>query len=321
MNDKRKKKNYIGTKAGLTQKTLVKDDDANIVRSEDKTLLDGVPCGGILGLFGSRASGKTILSTQLAFDAIEHLGGNSLSIDTEGSYHTYLSYVERLSDRYDIDVGITDLAYKESYDGVKVIDEADAEHEFCVLDCRDVEGLLSLVGCPLEIEVGKSKIEIAPTDDWNTDFEGSPLGVLMDDRNINYVVLDSISNPMKKFPTSQQNYPSRATAAYNILLGIQEASKRYWIPSISIIHQSNNPTRVWEDPSFVGGSAVGYNTKTLLYISKDRTQRTSKTRNRPSNVAEVWVERAPDRAPWEDTGYVEIELTEEGFRPYNPDDS
>jgi len=312
--NKKSRKNYLETSTGLTQNTLMKDEDGNLKRS-DKTLIDGIPCGGIMGVFGSRASGKTILSTQMAFDTMKQLDGNVLSIDTEGSYHTYLSYVERFSERYDVDAGITNLSFKENNDEVKVVEESDADREFCVLDCRDVEGLLSLVGCPLTIEVGNSKIDVAPKDEWNTAFMDSPLGLLMKEKDISYIVLDSISNPMKKFPTSQQNYPSRATAAYNILLGVQEAAKEFWIPCISVIHQSNNPTRPWDNPNFVGGSAVGYNTKTMLYISKERTQRTPKTRKREDNVAEVWLERSPDRGVWKSVGYVEIELTDEGFKP------
>lgn len=306
---------YIDTKTGLMQKTM-KHMGKDVVTT-DIRLIEGLPVSSILGLFGPRASGKTILSIQLGFDVMSQLddGGNVMYIDTEGNYHAFVSWIDRFSKVYGIDCDMISGSYNKD-DGVEFEDD-DSESDSCkfyVVDIRDIENLLSFVGTGLSLDVQKSKIDVTPDPDtWVSRFEDSELGILLADKGICYMVLDSISNPLKKFPTQQQNFPARATTGYNILLQLQQAAKIYSMPVVCITHQSNNPTRTWERPNFAGGMAIGYNFKFNLFMSRKRTQRTTKTLKRSSNVAEVWIERAPDKPAWDESGYVEIELTEDGF--------
>lgn len=278
-------------------------------------IIDGIPVGSVLGIYGHSSSGKTILITQLASECA--CNGNSLIVDTEGSGHIYSHWVDVFSERYG-EIGLIPCLMDYKKNTIVKLYPEDKKHNIYVLDIRDIEGLLSLLGKSSKIEISKNgKMTLKPIDKcWisRCEIEKTPFGKFMDENNINFMAFDSLTNPLSEFGSQQENFPARASAVQRMMLQIQFITHHFKIPIVCTHHETIEPMNPYSRPQVKGGASIMYNTKYMLYISRDRSKRTPSTMSRPDNVREVWVSRAPNKAPFIE--YIEIALSNMGFSKF-----
>lgn len=197
----------------------------------------------IFGIYGMPQAGKTLFSLQTAY-FLTYNGFNVLYIDTEGSIASFArAWIPQFKERYgplpegrDIEVevrkGLENLLEFLGYKGPRIIVKGD-KYEFHVEDV------------------------IHP----------SPVEEVILEKKIDFIVLDSITAPLRVFPSRQQNYPSRADATAAIMSRLEYLQGKYNIGVLTTHHAGRNPANpydIWEN--MVGGTVIRYYIKRLVLL-------------------------------------------------------
>lgn len=269
-------------------------------------MFDGPPysSGELFGIYGAYKSGKTLFSTQESFYRLSK-GNNVLYMDTEGSI---FNMIKKWGPVFKARFGIDDAS------GLLVEDVRSLRSLLWYLG-YDMK-IVSKIGRPKEdepivIDKKKSpKIEVSAVR-----YGDGPIEKIVRDNNIDFVILDSISNPFRSvFPTEQQNNPSKSFVEAAILQRLVELQRDYDIGVIITIQASWNEADMYSGITQVrtrGGFSVNYNVKRLVYLN-------SRDKEGVRSYRKFWLVRAEDAEPWSkvgvmkitDMGYVSVPITE-----------
>ena len=294
------------------------------------TLIGGLPVGSMLGLYGMAEAGKTTLAFHMIYDRLIENNknpSNALIFDTEGSEYTYIEWLERLNERHGVDVGLKWLHYNP--DTLKISETSDNKEHHCyiyVLDVRTLEHILAFHGrgCSISIskvrntrsgEIKGGKITLKPENSLWTTLNDSPLGEIVEEKEIGILLYDSITNPLTIFGSQEENLPARANCTSWWLTRVQELAEAKDLVVIGVMHETSNPQREWERPGYEGGKTIEHNFKFVVYISLGKSKRTPKTPQNDTSwhptTRELRNARHPSKKPFE--MYVKLDLTDSGF--------
>ena len=233
----------------------------------------------IFGLFGQPQTGKTLLAFQTAY-YLTSKGYNVLYIDTEGSLTGFARvWFPRLEERYgpledrDMEVkvlkSLPELLQYFGYKNPRIIVKGE-KYEFHVDDV--------IRPAPVEEDIKRLRID--------------------------FLILDSITAPLRVFPTRQQNFPSRADAIASIMSQLLYLQGAYNIGILTTHHSSKNPTNpydIWE--RVVGGQVLRYYIKRLVNIKPYNKQ--------DPDVRKLWLLRGEGERMFGRVSVVKI--TKQGY--------
>ena len=203
----------------------------------------------ISGIYGKPKVGKSLMciqeSCKLAAD-----GKNVLFIDTEGSIVPMLKqWVPVFEKKYGKRKG-------------KIIVESK----------KDIEGLMEYLGHKVKVKYkskdksgssGKLEFSVIQTVDE------SEMDKQIKKDNIDFIIMDSITSPLREFTKEQQNYPARADATAFILRGFVRAQETHNVGCLMTAHASFNPANPYETMAdATGGIVLHHYVKRLLYLDK-----------------------------------------------------
>jgi len=210
----------------------------------------------IFGLFGLAGEGKSLFCIQEAFHLVSQ-GYRVLYIDTEGSLVSQLKrywakvFMERfnvskddLSDRFFIQNFREDIFAEKN---------------------EKIEKVLYYFGDNIEIEKKGNKIELR----WIEKKGRKPkdgrslIEKDLEKYKIDFVILDSISNPIRiAISSNPQNYPAKSDIEARILGHLLELQVGYNVGMLVTIQATYNPTNPYDNEIFMrGGLSVAYNIK------------------------------------------------------------
>lgn len=279
--------------------------------------IGGIPKGTALGIVGPSASGKTILTVQMAYDVMLAESANSVFIDTEGNGHVHEPWVDNFNSEFDAEVQYIECEYDDNSGKIEKFDIEDdeADHYMYVIDVRHMPAILDMVGREEDIEVSSNgKITLTPTPQWSNDIFDSPIGDFVLENTVKYLGIDSVTNPLTEFEGGQQNLPARSKATNLLMLQVQKLAQKTDLAVTTIHHETFNPQNSFDKASEKGGKAIGYNHKYMIHLQNETTSRTPKAKKRPDHVRACWIIRHPSKKEWSD--FKEIELDSSGFKEY-----
>lgn len=229
----------------------------------------------ISALFGKPSMGKTLLAFQDS-EYIASLGHNVLYIDTEGSASEMIrKWHPIFKERFKIERG-----------------------KVYLLRIEGIEELMKVFGLDVHIERKKGKLEFRVESDKRE--SGSEIEKTLEDYNIKFMVIDSISEPLRIFTTAQQDAPAKADATAQLMHSIKRLMNKMDIPVLVTAHASFNPANPYETGAEVrGGIVVKHTVKRLLYI--DRREKKGL-----ENYRRLWLVRSADTEEWKCATVVKI---------------
>lgn len=297
-------------------------------------LLGGLPVGSGTLFYGPPEAGKTILEEQCAFEVLQ-TGHNAVIIDTEGSDHTYADWHDKFNKRYALEgqeslnaglhfvkvvhtpvsqkSGSDHSIFKFFYDKEEV-----KKHpvNIFIFSIREITEILAFFGKPVLIEPSEGgKFKVSPQPGWKMNPVLSALGQFMQQNNVGYLAVDSLTNPTKQLGTEQQNLPARAQVIGYLMTSIQGLTEKQSLVTVMVSHEgktgNTNPFEKFKRPQPLGGDTVMYNVKYAVYMSHEPGPRTPETVKYKAPTREFWVSRHPSREPW--TRYAFLTLGAQGF--------
>ena len=289
-------------KNDLTLKTtLSKFNELMSPNDDPNHPLAGLPIKSGIGLSGRPEAGKTTLSFQLAHEVMINKGegSNSLIFDTEGSAHTYYGWQDTFQTRYGIN---TEIIYVEPVfsDGqFKRFDlerKPDADHQIFLVDCRDLQNILTLHGRPARIGTEDGKMKMEPNGDFPNDIDETPMGQFIKQNDVHYMVYDSVTNPLETFTNRQQDRPTRAKATAWWMLQAQALAEAREMVQVYITHLSKNPTNPYDRPDVLGGKNIKHQIKFSIYL-----------RNASENERAAKLFRHPSKEPWDEEYHMDLQ--------------
>lgn len=241
----------------------------------------------ISALYGKPSVGKTLFSIQEAI-YLSSKGYNILFIDTEGSLIPMLrKWVPVLEERFGKRVG---RIYVESKKSIETLMEALGYRvvlEYKMADKKKQKGKLEFK----VLESIPSKIE-----------------KLILDKKIDFLILDSLTSPLRSFTKEQQNFPARSDCIAFILREFVRLQEEYNIGVLVTHHATFNPSNPYETMADAsGGVVVHYYCKRFSYLDK-RDAAAYK------NYRRFWLVRGENAPEWSravvteinDTGYHDV---------------
>lgn len=291
--------NYTNTTMSLQDNIIETDLDAfnDMMALEGTGITGGLPMKTGIGIAGRPKAGKTILSFQMAMDAMSNTGKNALILDTEGNIMTYYGWIEVFQNRFGIDVSLIEVDC--FVDGADVqfdySHDPDAEHQLFVLDVRELQDILAIHGRPAAVSTADGKMALEPNGEHVNVWE-SPIGKLIANNDIVFQAYDSISNPLESFTNRQQDRPTRAKATQWWLLQAQALADDLDLCQVYVTHLTKNPANQWDRPDTVGGKALKHQTSFFIYLRQsDKEER------------EMKLFRHPNKQEWVDEWNIDIE--------------
>jgi len=263
--------------------------------------LAGIPKRTGIAMSGRPEAGKTITSFQLAHEVMAEGGPdtNALLFDTEGSLHTYYGWKETFQNRFGLDTEIVEVEPKFVNGTWKDFDytiDPDVDHQIFLMDIRDLENILAVHGRPANIDTEDDKIKLAPDGNFESDIRDTPIGQFCFQEDVEYLVYDSITNPLETFTNRQQDRPTRAKATAWWMLQAQALAEKRDMVQVFITHLSKNPTNPYDRPDILGGKNVKHQVKYSIYMRQsDGSERAMK------------LFRHPSKEPWDDQWHMSLE--------------
>lgn len=249
----------------------------------------------ILNIYGKHKVGKTLFCLQEAYNFAVN-GLNVLYLDTEGGVE------EMIRKKFPV--------FKERFGETK-------GKIYLNPKLKTIESLSHYLGWTVRVIPGKvsrdgkgGKMEF----DILASHSPSDIERTVKEHNINAIIIDSISNPMRAFTTSrQQNFPARGDCYALIFRTLVTLQENFDVIVITTSHASFNPADQYAKfADSYGGSQLHHMAKRELYFD----QRIGKN-NLPAkgyeNYRRVWMARGED-ACWQkatvleitDIGYVDV---------------
>jgi hypothetical protein len=103
-------------------------------------------------------------------------------------------------------------------------------------------------------------------------FENAPIDVWIQEQKIGFVILDSISAPVRVLmPEERQNLPARASAFALIMGKLVSLQQKHNVCVLVTNHASFDPTDIYRDSTSVamrGGLAVHHFAKRVIYMDE-----------------------------------------------------
>lgn len=233
----------------------------------------------IFALYGEPNVGKTLLSVQDAF-YFASKGINVLYIDTEGSLATALAYwKQRFERRF-----------------------GQRKGEIYAAVLTSLEDLMRFLGYGVEVQLRGGKVEVSAEL-----LKGTPrIESFCEDRKIGFVILDSVSAPIRnRFPSAQQNFPARADVTGMIYASLLRLLAR-GTAVLTTHHASINPADVYQIHAEIrGGIVVQYFSKRVVYMDMRR-------RKGMEDIRRFFLVRSPSARPWSSAAFARID-GERGF--------
>lgn len=284
------------------------------------SLTGGLPKGSLLGIYGQATSGKTILTTQAAWNTMKTRDGNALIIDTEGSLPTHREWAERFNDRYDLDVSVDTVIANTGSGQPSLKAEQDSDgSSLYVVALSDIQDILALHGREAKITASGNKMDLERGGSWSADPAESPIAEWCQAHDVVFTAYDSVTMPLTIFGSGQQNFPARSMATQWWMLTAQFLAQRLDLVSVCTMHRTASPSG-FDRAQATGGKAVLHNLKTLLYLE----HKSDNDKHSPSPPTKfprdndhgryVWLARHPSRPEWERC--VLLNIGSEGFEDY-----
>lgn len=266
-----------------------------------KGSLAGIPQKTGIGLCGKPQAGKTTLSFQLGHEVMRSKGegSNMLLFDTEGSMHTYYSWMKTFQTRFGLDTEIVpvELDYRNGeVQNMTTDKDPDKDHHIFLLDVRNLPKIHALHGRPSKVNTEDSKMKLEPNGEFPDDIRKTPMGQFVFQENIDYTVYDSITNPLEEFTNRQQDRPTRAKATAWWMLQAQSLAEERDMVQVFITHLSKNPTNPYDRPDILGGKNVKHQIKYSMYL-----------REAQDNERAMRLFRHPGKEPWTDEWFVDLQ--------------
>lgn len=223
----------------------------------------------VSAVYGEPKVGKTLLLVQDAF-YLASQGANVLFLDTEGS----LEMIRKWK-------GVFEARFGKK--GKLFYDKA-----------LTMESLLKKVGLQCEVIRKEKKSEFRVVNVGKSEIKG-----------VDYVLIDSISAPFRELTSNQQDFPVRADAMGNLMLGLMRLMEEEGCGVMMSVHASFNPANPFDTKAKMrGGSVVEYFTKRVIYVDKREAKELSDYRR-------IWLVRGEDEREW--SRAVAVKISELGF--------
>jgi archaellum biogenesis ATPase FlaH len=263
----------------------------------------------IFGLFGLAGEGKSLLCIQEAFYLMSQ-GYRVLYIDTEGSLVSQLRkcWADVFMARFNLSKN--DLNERFFIQNFREKEFADKEEK--------IEKVLYYFGDNTEIEKKGNKIELK----WIEKKGRKPkdnrslIEKDVDKYNIDFIILDSITNPIRiAISSSPQNYPAKSDIEARILGHLLELQVEYNVGMLVTLQASYNPTNPYDNEvSMRGGLSAAYNIKRRISLIR-------RNKNGLENYRIFFFERGETGsskstvgfAKIDDFGYADLDLEKEGL--------
>jgi len=295
------------------------------------SLMGGLPVGSAIGVYGTPASGKSILTTQMMYEIIKYykteknLKRSAMIIDTEGGSYTTHGWHGIFNKRYGLDIPLVfvklNIETRKVGKGesqkinIKYTPEKFKRPALFVLDIRSIEKMLQLVGRSATLHMSRSgKISLEPNDKlWVKEISQAPLTKIITENKIKGLVVDSITYPTLEFGMERQNYPVRSEAIGWLMASLNNITEEKRLITFVVSHETVDPIDAYAHPEIVGGKALKHALKFTIYVAGKATSRTPHVDNaiRTKATREIWMKRHPSKAPM--SMYRFIELSPEGY--------
>ena len=243
--------------------------------------------------------GKTLLMVQESFWFM-HNGLNVLYVDTEGGIYQFVKkWAQVFSARFEKKgkmyiesrKGIESLFEFLGYRAGIVFRSADSKKEKGKLEFRIVETIDEDI---------KRKEKIKTIDD------------VIKEKNIDVVIIDSVTMPIREFTLEQQSHPAKDSALSIMMLKLARIMEENNVIVITTAHASDNPANPYERGAEVrGGRALKHIGKRIVYMD-------AREKKGLENYRRFWLVRAEDVEKWSkataakitDLGYIDIDERE-----------
>jgi len=246
----------------------------------------------IVALYGMSNTGKTLFALQEAF-YLASKGEVVLFIDTEGGIRSFAqgwapTFIKRFGD---------------------IKGDIFFEHR------ATIESLFEYFGDRVQIvfksakKDSKGKVEMRLIESID-----SALLKTIEDNNISFLVVDSISAPIRAaVPASQENYPTRSDLTARLFSWLVRAQEQHDIGVLVLNHASINPANPYAGSyaSIRGGTVVKHYSKRIIYLDR-REARAFKS------IRRFWLVRMENKPDWSDVALAEI--TDEGYKSLSFDE-
>jgi len=315
-------------------------------------LFGGLRTGQISGVVSAPEVGKSLLIATLAVDMMKNHGKNALVIDTEGGFTA--EWLEGIAERYGLEefdvvnikwrvkverrggtaeqlVPMTnEPKYLKKEDGTrgkmtrkstfdykkfKLPKETDKPTVY-IYNARHAVQIYPFFGRPQMMRIKGGVIE--PTEyGAMTSIWDSPVGMLVDKRNIGFVALDSISTPMESlFTGGQINFRTRGKAQSVLFGRAQDLVDEYPVVFMTTVHATINHANEYAKPQHTGGKSILHNVKWVAYLEKYEGKAVAKAAGLNfRNLRAMYVYRHPMKTPWEDKTYCQT--TGQGIQDFD----
>jgi len=204
----------------------------------------------ISGIYGKPKVGKSLMCIQESCKLAAE-GKNVLFVDTEGSIIPMLKqWVPVFEEKYGKRKGKIYVESKKSIQNLMTYLGHDVKVAYKSRDKSSSSG-------KLEFSVIKSNDEETPMDKE------------IKSKKINFIILDSLTSPLREFTKEQQNYPARADATAFIMRSFVRAQENHNVGCLMTCHASFNPANPYETMAeATGGIVMHHYVKRLLYLDK-----------------------------------------------------
>lgn len=236
----------------------------------------------IVAVYGKPKVGKSLLSIQEACHLTAE-GYNVLFIDTEGSLVQLLKkWVPVFEEKY-----------------------GERKGRLMVESKKDLINLMGYLGHKSELKKkGKGKIEFQVNGSIDSKLEDT-----ITKKKIDFVILDSLTSPLRVFTKQTQNYPARGDATAFILTTLVRFQENYDVGCLITNHASWNPTNPYETMAeATGGVCVHYYAKRLIYLDKRKAKAYK-------NYRRFWLVRGETDPEWSKVTITKID--DNGYQDEN----
>jgi len=246
----------------------------------------------IVGVYGKPNIGKSLMATQEAC-YLASQGKNVLYIDTEGS-------AESMFDKWG-DV------FEERF--------GEGSGEIYIVTRLVLRDLLRFLGWDADVVYKTSSSEKSSKKKGKLEFrviqrlKTSQLEECVKSDDIDFIILDSITSPLRRFTTEQQNFPARASCTAFILKELIGMQENYNVGVLVTNHASWNPAAMphekgIENVEVTGGVVVHHYLKRILYLDRRGT-------TAAKNYRRFWLVRGENFPEW--SGVRIAKIDDEGY--------
>ena len=236
----------------------------------------------IVAIYGKPGTGKTLLSAQESI-FLTCNSKNVLFIDTEGSLIPMLrQWVPKFEKRFGKRTGAMIIENKKTIETLMEYLGYNIVLTYEMKDKKKQKGKLEFK----VLESVKPKIE----DDINK-------------YDIDFVVLDSVTSPLRSFTYEQQSFPARATATAFILRELVRLQEDHNLGVLVTAHASFNPQNPYETKAdMTGGIMTKHYTKRQIYLDRRESKDARDYRR-------FWLVRGENAPQWTKAGLAKIDNT------------